>query len=90
MLHAAGIDPLGMAEFFQVMKDTHGDLPAVVSWISTHPEHDARIAAIKEQLANLPKKKYTLLQSDWADVLERVGGAIEQEDKDPAADDKEL
>lgn len=90
MLHAAGIDPLGMAEFFQIMKDTHGDLPAVVSWISTHPEHDARIAAIKAQLATLPEKKYTLLQSDWADVLERVGGALEQEDKDPAADDKEL
>jgi len=90
MLHAAGIDPLGMAEFFQVMKDTHGDLPTVVSWISTHPEHDARIDAIKKQLATLPKKKYTPLEIDWPDVLKRVGGEVEIEEQDPQADDKDL
>jgi hypothetical protein len=72
------------------MKDTHGDLPAVVSWISTHPEHDARIDAIKKQLAALPKKKYTPLEIDWTDVLKRVGGKVELEEQDPQADDKDL
>jgi len=86
MLHAAGIDPLGLAEFFQVMKDSHGDLPAVASWISTHPEHDARIDAIKKKLATLPEKKYTPLQLDWPDILKRVDAEVDPKEKKPKAD----
>jgi Zn-dependent protease with chaperone function len=72
MLHAAGIDPAGFTAFFQTLKDEHGELPGVASWISTHPQHDDRIAAIEEQLASLPDREYILLEIDWEDVQQRV------------------
>ncbi len=72
MLHAAAIDPSGLAKFFETLKEEQGDLPGVVSWISTHPQHEARIAAIKNQLAALPNREYQPIDVDWADVQKRV------------------
>ena len=79
-----------MAEFFPIIKDTHGDLPAVASGISTYPEHDARIDAIRKQLVTFPEKKYTPLELDWPDILKRVGGEVKPKEKDPTADHEEL
>jgi predicted Zn-dependent protease len=72
MLHAAGIDPLGFARFFTTLKDEHGDLPGVVSWMSTHPQHDVRIAAVRERLASLEARDYRPIELDWADVQRRA------------------
>lgn len=72
MLHAAGIDPIPLTEFFETLKEEHGDLPGVVSWISTHPQHEERIAAIKAQLAALPKQDYEPMDIDWEEVQRRV------------------
>jgi predicted Zn-dependent protease len=68
MLHAAHIDPLALARFFETLKTEDGDLPDAISWISTHPQHEARIAAIEDQLARLPKCDNQPLEVDWADV----------------------
>ncbi|GIW82487.1 MAG: hypothetical protein KatS3mg105_4294 [Gemmatales bacterium] len=72
MLHAAGIDPMGLVEFFCRLKEQQGDLPSSLTWISTHPNHEARIAAIRQQLARLPKTDYRPLDLDWNAVVERV------------------
>jgi Zn-dependent protease with chaperone function len=72
MLHAAGIDPAGLTDFFQTLEDEHGELPGVASWISTHPQHDDRIATIEDQLASLPDKEYVPLEIDWNAVQQRV------------------
>jgi predicted Zn-dependent protease len=72
MLHAAGIDPLALARFFDTLKEEQGELPGVVSWISTHPQHEARIDAIRDQLSALPNQEYRPVEVDWADVQGRI------------------
>lgn len=72
MLHAAGIDPRGLTRFFETLKGEGGDLPGVVSWLSTHPQHEARIAAIRDQLAAFPNQEYRPVEVDWAEVQRRV------------------
>lgn len=75
-LHAAGLDPLSLARFFEVLKKEHGDLPGAVSWISTHPQHDARITAIRSQLKELPPQEYRPFEIDWQAVQQRVRGKL--------------
>lgn len=49
-MHAAGLDPTALAGFFRVMsREGMGELPAFASWLSTHPDHETRIAAIEAQ-----------------------------------------
>ena len=72
MLHEADIDPMAMPRFFEHLRDKEGDLPGVVSWISTHPQHEDRIAAIKSQVASLPERQYKPIDVDWAEVQKRV------------------
>jgi len=73
MMHAAALDPLSMAQFFEIMKEQEGDLPEQLKWISTHPDHDARIISIREQVGTLPHQDYQPLDLDWQDVQERIG-----------------
>jgi predicted Zn-dependent protease len=77
MLHAAGIDPTGLPRFFETLKEEHGELPGVVSWISTHPQHEERIASVQKQLASLPAQDYQPLEIDWNEVQRRVKNAEE-------------
>lgn len=72
MLHAASIDPIPLTQFFEKLQEEHSDLPGVVSWISTHPQHEDRIAAIKAQLATLPPQEYRPIDIDWDDIQQRV------------------
>jgi Zn-dependent protease with chaperone function len=72
MLHAAGIDPRGLAQFFETMKEETGDLPSGLSWISTHPEHDARIANVRGLVAELSPRDYKPIDVDWGAVQQRL------------------
>jgi predicted Zn-dependent protease len=72
MLHAAGIDPLALSRFFQTLEEEEGDLPGLVSWISTHPQHAARIANVGALVAALPQREYQPLEIDWENVQSRV------------------
>jgi Zn-dependent protease with chaperone function len=62
MLHAAGLDPLVMGEFFEILKHEHEQLPAVLAWISTHPQHEDRIAEIRKYRDSLPAVPYRRLE----------------------------
>ncbi|MDA0832983.1 MAG: M48 family metallopeptidase [Planctomycetota bacterium] len=64
MLHAAHIDPKSMAEFFELLKEQQGDIPGVIAWISTHPQHAQRIENIINYEKTLPKVEYHLLDLD--------------------------
>lgn len=72
MLHAAAIDPLELASFFEMLKDEGPDLPAAIKWLSTHPQHDERIATIRGELAKLPPQEYRELDIDWEEVQQRL------------------
>lgn len=72
MMHAAGLDPLNMAEFFEIMKAQEGNFPEQLAWISTHPDHNARIISVREQLEKLPPRDYQPLEIDWQDVQKRI------------------
>ena len=72
MMHAAALDPLSMAQFFEIMKEQEGDRPDQLKWISTHPDHDARIISIREQMGTLPHQDYQPLDLDWEDVQARI------------------
>jgi predicted Zn-dependent protease len=72
MLHAAAIDPTSMAQFFQLLEQQHGDLPGMLAWISTHPDHAARIENVQSRVASLPPREYQPLEIDWEQVQDRV------------------
>ena len=72
MMHAAALDPLSMARFFEVMQEQGDDLPAPLEWISTHPDHQSRIISIREQMGQLPQQKYKPLDIDWDDIQNRI------------------
>ena len=68
MLHTAGIDPAAMGEFFELMKHEHEELPAILSWISTHPQHDNRITEIRRFRDSLPAVQYRPLPLSLEEV----------------------
>ena len=72
LLHAAAIDPLELAGFFEMLKDEGNDLPAAMRWLSTHPEHEARIATVRGALAKLGAQQYRRLAIDWDDVQQHL------------------
>jgi len=72
MLHAAEIDPLALSQFFEMMKEEGGDLPGSLSWLSTHPDHDARIVNVRGQMAELEARQYRPLDIDWDAVRRRL------------------
>ncbi|MDA3962651.1 MAG: M48 family metallopeptidase [Planctomycetota bacterium] len=66
-LHAAGIDPRGLAGFFELLeRETASDVD-IPSWMSTHPDHAARIAAITTQAQRFSNQTYTpaIPTADW-------------------------
>lgn len=54
-MHEAGLDPSALASFFSMMaREGIGQAPLALAWLSTHPDHEARIAAIEAQVRALP------------------------------------
>ncbi len=68
MLHAAAIDPLELANFFELMKKDGLDVPDAIAWIASHPQHDIRIATIRGEVATLGPQKYEPIEVNWDEV----------------------
>lgn len=69
LMAAAGLDPAALARFFERLKQRSGsELSGVANWLSSHPEHDARIAHVSEVAAEVPAAPRRPLQVDWAAV----------------------
>jgi beta-barrel assembly-enhancing protease len=75
MLHEAKIDPAAMAEFFQILQHEHGDLPGVMAWISTHPQHADRVANIEAYKKTLPSIEYRKLDFNLEAVKAKLSGS---------------
>jgi len=61
----ANIKPDGMASFLQKLADLSGDSKEGVAWISSHPETQARVDAIKQLLKDQPCNACQSLAIDW-------------------------
>ncbi len=74
-LHRAGIDPTGMVSFFRRLERT---APAGLSWLSSHPGIDERIADLERAIAGLPAQTaIALLPYDWAALRRSLPEAFE-------------
>lgn len=83
----SGLDPVALGRFFQFLKDEYGEaLPPNLIWLSTHPGHDSRTAAIEaliegvREAEGLPDPRP--LDIDWEDIRRRVGAEDEGETED--------
>ncbi len=72
MLHAGAVDPLELAGFFEMLRDEGQDVPDAIAWLSTHPQHEVRIATIRGALAKLGAQQYRPLAIDWDDVQQHL------------------
>lgn len=72
MLHAAAIDPLELAAFFELLKAEEPGAAVNIKWLGTHPDHDARIAQVRSELAKLSPQQYRALDIDWQNVQQRL------------------
>lgn len=78
MLHAAAIDPQSLADFFGMLEEEGHDTPGVIAWLSTHPQHGVRIAAIREAIANQGEQQYRPLAVDWGNVQKHLAALESQ------------
>lgn len=63
----AGYDPLGLARFFERLSGVAGsEMPHALAWLSTHPEHAARVAAVRELAPRLTVAPRPAGRCDWA------------------------
>lgn len=71
LLQAARVDPAGMIRFFETLKKQTGDagLPA---YLSTHPDTDERLAAMKALAAAMPVNAEPLLEDAQWDEVKRL------------------
>lgn len=74
MLHAAGIDPRGLVDFFTRLSQEEGARPNVPSWLGSHPSHDRRVEALKDQIEGFGGIQYDSLDIDWESVRARLHG----------------
>lgn len=71
----AGLDPLGMARFFERLEGIPGtEMPHALAWLSDHPEHAERVAAIRALAPTLPRGERSAIPAcDWAALRAELG-----------------
>ena len=76
-LYKAQIDPQSLAQFFTILEKETEAMPDIPEWMSTHPEHAARIKAINKQIASFKKKDYTpaISDADWQQLKAALDSA---------------
>jgi len=74
MMAAAGLDPRGMIEFFTLLQSQPGtEMPDGLGWMSSHPQHAERIAALEALIPTLATGPATTLDLDWNAVRRAAG-----------------
>lgn len=72
-LHAAGLDPTRLADFFRTLAQAQGDVPEILAWQSTHPQHVERVEAIETLAEALGPTQAQPLDIDWPEVQAHLG-----------------
>ncbi|MBI5627862.1 MAG: M48 family metallopeptidase, partial [Candidatus Rokubacteria bacterium] len=75
LLLAAHIDPAGMIAFFEGMEKRRGEAPGLLTYLSTHPAPEERVARLTRLArAPVPAPSRKLLDGyDWADIRRICG-----------------
>ena len=69
MLLAGQIDPTGMIAFFEAVRKEEGQMAAALSYVSTHPHTEMRIARLKNLIAaNVSRPQKLLPDYSWEDI----------------------
>jgi Zn-dependent protease with chaperone function len=69
LLLAAGIDPAGMIVFFESLARTSGGMPDILSYLSTHPSPDDRLARLRALARAAPASHAPLMSAgEWRNV----------------------
>ena len=71
LMAAAHLDPQGMIRFFETIQKEGPAVPEALTYLSTHPSTERRIAKLRELAATLPAVEDTLDASNWASVRQR-------------------
>lgn len=64
MMHAAGIDPQALADFFSRTADKDRPLGTAMKWLDRHPSDANRVESITQFTQSLPKIEYQKLDMD--------------------------
>lgn len=72
MVHAAGLDPLGLARFFETLEREAPAMPEALSWLSSHPHSAERQQAVRARARELGPTAIRPLSIDWADLQRRA------------------
>ncbi|MCG8554196.1 MAG: M48 family metallopeptidase [Proteobacteria bacterium] len=80
-LHAAALDPMALAGFFELLEAKQGEQPAAMAWLSSHPQPGDRRAAIADQVSQLARTRTKPLRMDWQTVREHARLAAESTSK---------
>ena len=74
MLQSSGIDPAGLIQMFEKLEEAHGETPAALEYLSSHPLTAARIAALEKLVADSDRAPVPLLPNvDWSVMREACG-----------------
>ena len=69
MLQAARIDPAGLIQMFEKLEEPHGEAPAALQYLSSHPLTATRIAELQELIAGSNQESAPLLPTvDWSNM----------------------
>ena len=69
MLLAGQIDPAGMISFFEAVRKEEGQMATALSYVSTHPHTEMRIARLKSMIAASVARSQKLLPDySWEDI----------------------
>ena len=68
----AGLDARQLAEFFRILEEKQGEVPDVLGWLMTHPNHATRVQEIEAQVDATEGVSPAPLDLDWDDVLRRI------------------
>lgn len=69
MLLAGKIDPTGMIAFFEAVRKEEGQMPTALSYVSSHPQTEVRIARLKSLIAASAANSQKLLpEYSWDDI----------------------
>ncbi len=72
---AIGYDPTGISRFFQHLMKNEGQVPRVLTWLSTHPANQDRIEHVKELIAKDNLRGSEVGAQRLTPIKQRLGGA---------------
>ncbi len=83
LLFEAKFDPSGMPQFFELLKEEQAKLGlSLPSFMSSHPDTDARISNLQAKIVARGKSETTPLSLTWSEVKEAGCRPIHHSDPD--------